>query len=121
MTGAMVIAALSINRFAKNGTDREEILEDALQEVADSDDIHAAVALAANTKLVKAYRRGGEIIEITGDGLKFAQKFLSPKAALATQNIRPGSLIRIRKNEKGAWQIVQLPSGRSLAGFNKFA
>jgi penicillin-binding protein 1A len=97
--------------LAQADLDREEILEDALQEVADSDDIQAAVVLAASTKSVKAYRRGGEIIEITGDGLKFAQKSLSSnsKAGSGQQYIRPGSLIRIRKNEKGVWHIVQLP------------
>jgi penicillin-binding protein 1A len=95
--------------LAKSDLDREEILEDALQEIADSDDIYAAVTLVANPKFVKAYRKGGEIIEITGDGLKFAQKFLTSKAGSNQQHIRPGSLIRIKKNEKGAWQIVQLP------------
>ncbi|MGH8762288.1 MAG: penicillin-binding protein 1A [Nitrosospira sp.] len=95
--------------LANNNMDREELLEDALQEVADSDNIYAAVALVANPKLVKAYRKGGEIVEISGDGLKFAQKFLVSKAGSSQQHIRPGSLIRIRKNEKGTWQIVQLP------------
>lgn len=95
--------------LTKNSSDREEILEDALQEVSDSGDIHAAVALAADPKFVKVYRRGGEIIEITGDGLKFAQKFLTSKAGSNQQHIRRGSLIRIWKNEKSAWQIVQLP------------
>ncbi|SEO80254.1 penicillin-binding protein 1A [Nitrosovibrio sp. Nv6] len=96
-------------KLPENALEREEILEDALQEVSDSDDILAAVALAVDPKLVKAYRKGGEILEISGDGLKFAQKFLSGKAAAGQQLIRPGSLIRIRKSEKGAWQIVQLP------------
>lgn len=95
--------------LTKSNADREEMLEDALQEVADSDDIYGAVALVAEPKLVKAYRKGGEIVEITDDGLKFAQKFLTSKAGASQQHIRPGSLIRIRKNEKGAWQIVQLP------------
>jgi penicillin-binding protein 1A len=95
--------------LTKNGTDREEFLEDALQEVSDSDDIHAAVALDANPKLVRAYRKGGEIIEITGDGLKFAHKFLDSKGGAGKQSIRPGSLIRVKKSEKGGWQIVQLP------------
>jgi penicillin-binding protein 1A len=95
--------------LTKNGTDREEFLEDALQEVSDSDDILAAVALAADTKLVRAYRKGGEIIEITGDGLKFAHKFLDSKGSAGKQSIRAGSLIRVRKSEKGSWQIVQLP------------
>lgn len=87
-------------------SNRDEILEDALTEVADSDDLLAAVVLAADPKLVKAYRKGGEIIEISGDGLKFAQKFLGNKAN--KKHIRAGSLIRIRKNDTG-WQIAQLP------------
>ncbi len=95
--------------LAKSDIDREEMLEDALQEVADSDDIYGAVVLVAEPKLVKAYRKGGAIIEITGDGLKFAQKFLPNKASPKLHDIRPGSLIRIRKNEKDVWQIVQLP------------
>ncbi|MDE2365446.1 MAG: penicillin-binding protein 1A [Betaproteobacteria bacterium] len=95
--------------LTKNGADREEFLEDALQEVADSDDLHAAVVLAVNTKQIRAYRKGGEIVEITGDGLKFAQKFLDGKGSAGKQNIRPGSLIRVRKVEKSGWQIAQLP------------
>src|SRR6185312_16235443 len=55
--------------LTKSNADREEMLEDALQEVADSDDIYGAVALVAEPKLVKAYRKGGEIVEITDNGL----------------------------------------------------
>ncbi len=44
--------------LAQTDLDREEMLEDALQEVSDSDDIQAAVVLAASTKSVKAYRQG---------------------------------------------------------------
>lgn len=95
----------------KNGASQsqEEALEDALQEVADSDDIYAAVVLAVNTKAVQVYRKGGETVEITGDGLRFAQKMLADKAESGQQRIRPGSLIRVQKDEKGAWQITQLP------------
>ncbi|HET7062206.1 MAG TPA: penicillin-binding protein 1A [Nitrosospira sp.] len=95
-------------QLPKNNGDLEEFLEDALQEVSDSDDIQAAVVLAADPKIVRAYRRGGETIEITGDGLKFAQRFLDSKHS-SKQRIQPGSLIRVRSNDKGAWQIVQLP------------
>ena len=101
--GPEAFIALPIN----NG-DLDEFLEDALQEISDSDDIHAAVVLAANPKSVRAYRKGGEPIEITGDGLKFAQKFLDSKHK---QPIRAGSLIRVRAGDKG-WQIVQLPQSK---------
>jgi penicillin-binding protein 1A len=86
----------------------EDALEDALQEVPDSGDLYPAVVLEAGPALVKAYRKGGETVEISGDGLKLAQRALSGKAA-GPSRIRPGSLIRIQKSEKGAWHILQLP------------
>jgi penicillin-binding protein 1A len=96
----------------KNGINQQE-LEDALLDVTDSDGIHAAVVLAVNSKFVRAYRKGGESIKISGEGLKFAKKFLSGKVGTGQQRIRPGSLIRVIKGEKGAWQIVQLPKAEA--------
>ena len=64
--------------------------------------------LEVNAKAVKAYRKGGEVVEISGDGLKFARPMLGDKAP-ANRRIRRGALIRVQKDEKGAWQIVQLP------------
>jgi penicillin-binding protein 1A len=96
----------------KNGINQQE-LEDALEDVTDSDGIHAAVVLAVNSKFVRAYRKGGESIKISGEGLKFAKKFLSGKVGTGQQRIRPGSLIRVIKGEKGAWQIVQLPKAEA--------
>jgi penicillin-binding protein 1A len=96
----------------KNGINQQE-LEDALKDVTDSDGIHAAVVLAVNSKFVRAYRKGGESIKISGEGLKFAKKFLSGKVGTGQQRIRTGSLIRVIKGEKGAWQIVQLPKAEA--------
>ena len=86
----------------------EEYMEDALQDSADSDDLIAAVVQSLNPNEVRAYCKGGQIAEIRGDGLKFAQRALSNKLAL-NQRIRVGSIIRVQKTEKGTWQIVQLP------------
>jgi penicillin-binding protein 1A len=109
----------AVIKLPENENERGELLEEALQEVGDSDDLLAAVVLTADPKLVKAYRKGGEIIEIKGDGLKFAQKFLTTKANPGRHFIRPGSLIRVQKNEKGNWQIVQLPQAEaSLVAIN---
>ncbi|MBI4988684.1 MAG: penicillin-binding protein 1A [Rhodocyclales bacterium] len=90
------------------GTALDEALEEALQEEPDSDDIHAAVILEAAPKLVKAYRRGGETVQISGDGLKFAQRMLDDKAP-ANKRLRRGAVIYVQKDDKGNWQIVQLP------------
>jgi len=90
------------------GTADDEVLEEALQDEVDSDDILAAVVLDAGPKLVKAYRRGGETVEISGDGLKFAQRMLDDKAP-ANRRIRRGAIIHVQRGEKTPWQIVQLP------------
>lgn len=86
----------------------EEYLEEALQEVADNDDLKPAVVLAASSRLVRAYCKGGEVAEVRGEGLRFAQRALGGKVAL-NQRIRAGSIIRLQKDEKGIWQISQLP------------
>jgi len=86
----------------------DERLEDALQDVVDSDDLYAAIVLEATPKLVRVYRAGGERIDLSEDGLKFAARMLGDKAA-PNQRIRRGAIIRISLNEKNHWQIVQLP------------
>ncbi len=90
------------------GTAPDETLEEALQDEPDSDDIHAAVILEAGAKLVKAYRRGGETVQVSGDGLKFAQRMLDDKAP-ANKRLRRGAIIHVQKDDKGGWQIVQFP------------
>jgi len=90
----------------------DDALDDALQETPDSDDIYAAVILEADAKRVKAYRHGGETVEISGDGLKFAQRMLDDKAP-ANKRLRRGALIHVQKDSKGDWQIVQLPEAEA--------
>jgi penicillin-binding protein 1A len=86
----------------------DEDFEDALQDEADSDDIYPALVLETGARAVKVYRKGGEILEISGEGLKFAQKMLGDKAP-ANQRVRRGAVVRIQRDDKGQWQITQLP------------
>src|SRR4029078_4289159 len=90
----------------------EEALEDSLQEELESDDIYPAIALEVDAKLVKAYRKGGETVTITGDGLKFGSRMIGNKAPTKVR-LKRGALIRIQPDTKGAWQIVQLPQVES--------
>ncbi|MBP9870863.1 MAG: transglycosylase domain-containing protein, partial [Nitrosomonas sp.] len=90
----------------KNGTNQEKTLDDALDEISESEDIFAAIVLAVKPNIVQAYRKGGEIIEISGDGLKFAQKFLANKKEAGKKYITPGALIRIQKDKKEKWHIA---------------
>jgi penicillin-binding protein 1A len=86
----------------------DEMLEDALQDAAESGDIYPALVLEASAKRVRAYRKGGGVVEITEDGLKFAGRALNEKAN-PNQRIRRGALIRIQADAKGRWQVTQLP------------
>jgi penicillin-binding protein 1A len=89
-------------------TSNTELLDEALQDVEDSDDLIPAVVLSASPKLVQAYCKGGEMVEVSGDALLFAQAALNKRVAL-NQRINVGSIIRLRKDDNGIWQISQLP------------
>ena len=90
----------------------EEDLEEALQDHADNDDLFAAVVTEATPKHVKAYRRGGETLDIAEEGLRFAARMLGEKVS-ANQRIRRGAIIRVQKDDKGRWHITQLPAVES--------
>lgn len=90
----------------------DEFLEEALQEVSDSDDLIPAVVQAVTSKSITAYCKGGQIATVSGEGLKFAQQAVGVKLA-PNQRIRVGSLIRVQQNGKGEWQITQLPQVES--------
>ena len=93
-------------------SDQDDSLEEVLQESPDSDELLAAVVLDASPRLVRAYRRGGEVVRIAGDGLKFALKMLDDQAP-ANRRIRRGAVIRVIKDDRGSWSIAQLPEVES--------
>ncbi len=88
-------------------TEPEEELEELLADYYDSDDLLPAIVLEAGPKLVRAYLRGGGVLRISDDGLKFAARMLDEKAT-PNKRVRRGAVIRVQKAGKN-WQIVQLP------------
>ncbi len=86
----------------------EDAVDDALDNFPDTGNLRSAVVLEAEPRKVQAMRRGGEKIEITGEGLRAAQGGLAAKAAPAIR-IRPGAVIRVVQSDKGNWEIAQLP------------
>jgi penicillin-binding protein 1A len=88
-------------------SDHDEELEELLADYDDSDGLLPAIVLEATPKQVRAYLRGGEILKIGEDGLKFAARMLDDKAA-PNKRIRRGAVIRVQRADKG-WQIGQLP------------
>jgi penicillin-binding protein 1A len=85
----------------------EAFLDDAMGDIDEFHTLVPAVVLEATPKLLKAYRKNGGVIEITGKDLLFVQKSLSEKAT-AKLKLRRGSIIRVRQI-KDKWQIAQLP------------
>jgi len=90
----------------------EEDYDEALAEHGDVDDLKAALVLAGSAKEVRAALRSGEVVAITGDGLRFAARALEEKSA-PQRRIRRGAIIRLQRDEKKNWQIAQLPESEA--------
>ncbi len=73
----------------------------------DDDSLRVALVSEAGPRTVVATLATGEVVKITGEGLKPAQSGLSPRAKDAVR-IRRGSVIRVVE-EAGKWSISQWP------------
>ena len=90
----------------------EDALDIAFEGVTDADNLEPAIVLEASPASVKVVRSDGESLVISGEGLKFVARALTDKAP-ATSRIRRGALIRIATDDKGNWQITQMPQVES--------
>ena len=86
-------------------SEQDEALDELLQDFHDSEDLHPAVVLQADAKQIRAYRRGGEVVTINGDGLKFAARMIDDKAP-PNKRLRRGAIIRVQTDDKGNWRIT---------------
>jgi penicillin-binding protein 1A len=91
-----------------DASDRTDAIDNALDAHPDNDDLMAAVVTEADPKHISAVMRDDSQVTLTGEALRFVAAALSPKASAAVQ-IRPGAVIRLRRDAKQNWQIVQLP------------
>ncbi|MBA4262987.1 MAG: penicillin-binding protein, partial [Comamonadaceae bacterium] len=90
-----------------DGPDLERAAAAALKDIRDDDLLRSAIVLAASAREVRAQLASGETVRISGEGLKWAQPALSPKAKDALK-IRRGSVLRLVQNGK-TWSISQWP------------
>ena len=88
--------------------ERDEALDESLAAIRDSGKLQPGVVLEAGASKVVVYMRGGRQVEVSGAGLNFARRALSPKLTPA-QQIRPGAVVRVQQNDKNAWEIGQMP------------
>ncbi len=91
-----------------NPKDLDARIAEALQDHPDNDELKAAVVLEAGPKKVVSVLQNGDVLEITGDGLKPATSGLAAKGNPKTA-IRRGAVIRVVKDSKGSWSITQQP------------
>ncbi|WP_235090500.1 MULTISPECIES: penicillin-binding protein 1A [Mycetohabitans] len=90
------------------GGERDQAIEDVLVDHPDNGDLLAAVVIDASPRQVDAQLSDGTVVQIRGDGLRFAAGALSPRASAAVR-IRAGSVIRIVRDANGRASITQLP------------
>ena len=83
-------------------------IAEALEDHPDSDDMHAAVVVNAEPKRLQAVLQSGEQLDIGPDGLRAVGNALSDKAN-PKQQIRRGAIVRVVKDSKGNWTVVQIP------------
>ncbi|MCX9157519.1 penicillin-binding protein 1A [Niveibacterium sp. 24ML] len=88
-------------------SDSDEQLDVLLEDYPDNGEMLPAIVLEANSKGIRAYKRGGEVLTFTGPSLRFASPMLAENAAPA-KRLRRGAVIRIALGSKG-WEIVQVP------------
>ena len=93
-------------------SEQDDGLEELLSDFEDINDLLPAIVLDATPTRIRAYLRGGEIVTLTGDALKFPARMLEDKAP-PNKRLRHGALVRLLKDDKGQWQIAQLPQVES--------
>ncbi|MDA0225165.1 MAG: penicillin-binding protein 1A [Proteobacteria bacterium] len=86
----------------------EDMIDEALADHPDSGDLIAALVLIANPRKVEVVLRNGTRVKVEGEALKFVAHALDPKAA-PQRRIQRGAIVRLQKDDRQRWQIVQLP------------
>ncbi len=92
--------------------ERELALDRAFQEIQDSENLVAAVVLETSATEAKAVVASGDVLAMSGDGLRFVARNLTDKTP-AAQRLRPGAIVRVTQDDKGRWSIAQLPQAEA--------
>ena len=91
------------------GTDQEKALDEALDDVSNSGDIIPAVVLSVKNKEIQLYAKGGQLLQLKADGLRFVEKYLSEKKHADKRYISPGAIIYVQQDTEKKWHVTQLP------------
>ncbi len=87
---------------------RDEAIESALDDIATTEDLRAGVVLEVKPRELKLQLGDGDVVTVGADGTRFVQAAMAANAP-AARAIRPGAVLRLGKDAKGNWEILQLP------------
>jgi penicillin-binding protein 1A len=93
---------------AGDGPELEAAAARALKDRRDDDMLRLAIVLAATPKEVRVQLATGERVTLSGEGLRWAQAGLSPKAR-APLALKRGAVVRITQQQGKTWSIAQWP------------
>lgn len=104
---------------AGNGAELERAAAEALKDHRDDEALRVGIVLAASPKAVQVQLASGERVDIQGEGLRWAQRALDPKAK-APLKIGRGAVVRVvssTSKTKGktttTWAISQWPEAEA--------
>jgi penicillin-binding protein 1A len=92
----------------------ERAAAQALKDVADDEQLRAAIVIAASPRELQLQLAGGEALRISGEGLRLVQAALGPRAAAALA-IHRGDILRVWQpparagGTAAAWAVTQWP------------
>ncbi|WP_374316392.1 penicillin-binding protein 1A [Aquabacterium sp.] len=91
----------------KDLADTDAAVADALQDHLDDEALRVAIVTKASPQQVTVVLSSGDVLQITGKGLRQAMPGLQAKAK-PNLRIERGSVVRVVK-QAGAWRITQMP------------
>jgi penicillin-binding protein 1A len=94
-----------------SGAELERAAAEALKDHSDDETLRVAIVLSASPKELRAQLASGETVSVKGDGLRWAQAGLSPKAK-APLKVERGAVLRLVRTGK-AWSVSQWPEAEA--------
>jgi penicillin-binding protein 1A len=96
-----------------DGPDLERAAAQALKTHRDDEALRVAVVLQASPKELRAQLASGEQVVVAGEGLRWAQAGLGPKAR-APLKLERGAIVRLAQaTASGAWAMAQWPEAEA--------
>jgi len=91
----------------------ETLWREAVEDLGVVGGLHSALVLEVAEQSARLYLRGGRLINLDWDGIKWARKFVDrntqgEEPKLASDVLKPGDIIRIYK-DGGRWVLGQIP------------